>query len=178
MKDIAKLGIFLMIVAGIAAAALSTTYILCAPKIEEQKVREREAALTQVLPAATSFKEAQKTVDGIEVSYFQGFSNEKTVGAAIMVSPMGYGGSIEMLVGIDSKGKVSGVKILKSAETPGLGLNADDPRFLLQFKGKSSDDKLKAKLDIQAITGATITTQTIADGVREALRIFKKLEAE
>jgi len=147
MKEIAKLGLILTLVATVAAGALSLTYIMCSPEIEAEKEKALKLAIREILPEGK--------------------------GRAIAVDPAGYSGPIEMLVGIGDDGRVKGVKILKISETPGLGLNADNSRFLSQFKGKTVDDKLKAKFDVQAITGATITTQAVADGVREALEEFR-----
>ena len=173
IKDIVKLGSFLMIVAAIAGIALSVTYIFTAPKIEEQKRLEINEALKEVLPKATEFKEVSKTVEGKTETFYIGLKDNLRIGAAFIASPTGYSGPIEMMVGINNQGIISGVKIISIKETPGLGMNAEDPKFLKQFKGKGEKDKLKAKLDIQAITGATITSQSVANGIREALGKFK-----
>lgn len=173
IKDIIKLGAFLMIAAAIAGIALSVTYIFTAPKIEEQKKLEINRALKEVLPEATEFKRVTKTVKDKTETFYIGLKDNLKIGAAFIMSPTGYSGPIEMMVGIDNRGIISGVKIISIKETPGLGMNAEGPKFLEQFKGKSEKDKLKAKLDIQAITGATITSQSVANGVREALEKFK-----
>jgi len=175
MKESFRLSVFLMIVAAVSAAALSGTYILTAPKIEAEKIKETRLALKEVLPKADSFEEAQKVIDNSLVTYYTAKLGNKPVGKGIKVSPTGYAGPIEMLVGINNSGVVTGVKVLSLIETPGLGLNATDPEFLSQFKGKTSIDKLKAKYDVDALTGATITSQAVADGVKEALILFKKL---
>ena len=75
-----------------------------------------------------------------------------------------------MVVGIDLKGRVAGIKIISMNETPGLGMKASGSNFLKQFMGKTSKSPLKAKKDIDAITGATITSQAVADGVKQALK--------
>jgi len=176
MKNILKLGIFLMIVAALAAGTLSITYIYTKPKIEEQKLLEINKALLEVLPEASKFEDKRGIENGKEFQYYIGLKAKKKIGAVIPVSSKGYGGPIDMMVGISNDGKVTGVKIINLSETPGLGLNATEPSFLNQFKGKSLEDKLKAKLDIQAITGATITSQAVANGVREALEKFEEFD--
>ena len=80
-----------------------------------------------------------------------------------------------MIVGMNTYGKVTGIKILSMSETPGLGTQANTPEFIGQFLGKTIKSKLKAKQDIDAISGATISTQAVANGVREALILFSKL---
>jgi electron transport complex protein RnfG len=76
-----------------------------------------------------------------------------------------------MLVGIDEKGNVSGIEILEQKETPGLGANILTRDFKGQFIGKNEKSALKAKEDIDAVTGATISTNAVCEGVRNALKI-------
>jgi Na+-translocating ferredoxin:NAD+ oxidoreductase subunit G len=93
------------------------------------------------------------------------------------VAVEGYGSEIEILVGIGEDESVNGVKIIKISETPGLGMEAEKPAFLQQFIGKNPDDELKAKSDIKAISGATITSQAVCDGVKQALTEFRDSKA-
>ena len=163
LKELFKLGIFLMLVSAIAALALASIYIWTAPKIALQKQLEISRALKEVLPNADKFEK-------LGAGLYIGKKNKMAIGKVYMVDPVGYGGPIEMLVGIDNQKKVTGVKIVSLVETPGLGLNAANPKFLKQFIGKSRDDKLMAKEDIDAIAGATITTQAVCDGVKKVIK--------
>ncbi len=170
MKEIMRLGIFLMVVSTIAAAALTGTYLYTAPRIEAQKIAERQSSLKEVMTGAVIFKEVKTEQE----NYYIGLDkNKNKIGFVFAVAPKGYGGKIEMLVGINPEGKILGVKIERHNETPGLGSQATAPGFLKQFKGKSAKDSLQAKKDIQAITGATITTKAVCEGVREALKKSK-----
>lgn len=175
MKDIIKFGALLMIMCAVAAAALSGTYIITSPIIAGHKTEQLNQSLKEVLPSAGEFKLSSKKIDGREISYYLGSKNNKRAGVVIPVSKNGYAGPIDMLVGIDTNNKVTGVRILKMQETPGLGLKASGPKFISQFINKTISDKLKAKLDIQAITGATITSQAVCEGVRAALAAAKGL---
>lgn len=151
MAKILRLGITLTIVCVISAGLLSMVYLLTKPLIEINDKRTLELAKQEVL-------------GGKE-------------GKALVVAPRGYGGKIEMLVGVDSSGKVTGVKILNHTETPGLGANIVRPDFLKQFVGKSAGDPIEPKKDIDAITGATISSKAVCMGVKEALRKSKTPEA-
>lgn len=164
IKDIIKLSIFLAVACAIAAGALSVTYVVTKDKIEQQKKAELNLALSsECIPGSCTIEEKK--------DYFIGFDKkQRKIGYAFRVSPRGYGGAIDMVVGIDTKGRVIGVKILSMNETPGLGMRASESGFLKQFMGKTSTSPLKAKKDIDAITGATITSQAVADGVKQALR--------
>ena len=81
-----------------------------------------------------------------------------------------------MLIGVNKNGTINGVKILKSLETPGLGANANNPKyyvnkgkkitFLDQFKGKKISDPFVPKKDVIALTGATITSTAVSKAVK------------
>lgn len=145
MGKIIKLGIILAVFCIISAGSLAFVYLFTQPQIELNAQLTLEKSKREVLPASGK-------------------------GRAISVSPKGYSGPIDMLVGIDPQGKVSGVKILNHRETPGLGANIVRPKFLDQFKGKTLKDPIEPKKDIDALTGATISSKGVCDGVKEALR--------
>lgn len=170
LKELLKLGIFLMLVSAIAALALSSIYIWTAPKTALQKQLEINRALKEVMPKADKFEK-------LGARLYIGKKGQMKAGKVYMVDPVGYGGPIEMLVGIDNSKKVTGVKIVSLVETPGLGLNAADSKFLKQFIGKGRDDKLIAKVDIDAIAGATITTQAVCDGVKKVIKTQYKFKS-
>ncbi|HVN67537.1 MAG TPA: FMN-binding protein, partial [Candidatus Sulfotelmatobacter sp.] len=94
-------------------------------------------------------------------------------GQAIPVTVTGYHGPISMMVGIDNGGKVSGVKIISQKETAGLGADIVKPKFLKQFIGKDAKSKLEVKQDIDAITGASISSRAVCQGVKDALEKFQ-----
>lgn len=93
---------------------------------------------------------------------------------AVACSPMGYGGSISMMVGVDEKLNVTGVSIMDSSkETPGLGANVGVSSFYGQFIGKTKDISVKKSSpkgnEVEAVTGATISSQAVANGVNDAV---------
>jgi len=175
MKDIVKFGLILMLFSGLAAASLALTYTLCKPMIDADQLKETRDSLARILPAAATFSESKRSIEGNEVNCFTGRSNNKTVGVVVTVSSKGYGGPIDMLVGVGVNGKVTGIKIVKLNETPGLGSKANDDRYLSQYIGKTWGRKYVVKKDIQAISGATITSGAVADGVSDALRFAKAI---
>lgn len=167
MKEIIYLGVFLAVVSAIAAGLLAGTYLITTAKIGEQTAAELQASLKAIIPEAERFTEEN-------TGFFIGYRGTIEAGTCQKVAAKGYAGNIDLLVGINNQGKVTGVKILKINETPGLGQNATEIKFLEQFIGKTRDDKLKAKEDIQAITGATITSQAVSDGVKKALEFSRQ----
>jgi len=149
MGKMFKLGLILAVFCVLSAGGLAYVYLFTGPKISENSELAMAKAKQEVLP-------------------------QQGKGVTVTVKPQGYGDKIEMLVGIDRLGKVSGVKVLNHRETAGLGANIVKPEFLGQFKGKSSKDPLEPKKDIEAITGATISSRAVCNGVKEALKKVQK----
>ena len=91
-----------------------------------------------------------------------------------MVAPRGFGGEIVMIVGVNTEGVVTGVVITEMSETAGLGAKADDPSFLSQYVGKSGSLTVvkgnAGETQISAITGATVTSRAVTDGVLAAMK--------
>lgn len=91
----------------------------------------------------------------------------------------GYGGAIRVSVGVTKEGEVTGMEILEMAETPGLGMRAGEPEFTDQFKGKNVDlFKLtktgkSADDEIDALSGATITSSAVTNAVNAAVYFAK-----
>ena len=87
------------------------------------------------------------------------------------VSPSGsFSGTLTIMVGVSGEGQVTGVEIVKTAETSGLGANAGKPAFREQFVGASGSVSVsKDGGAIDALTGATITSRAVCAGVNSAL---------
>ena len=103
-------------------------------------------------------------------------SNNKTLGYIVnSTSSNGYGGDIQISLGIDKDGKIQGFEILSISETVGLGMKADEDEFKSQFVGKNVEliEYTKAgateENQIDALSGATITTSAVTEAVNSAL---------
>lgn len=179
MKEILKLGGILFLIAAICTGLVSFVYELTKEPIAMQEREAKQKAMQEVMSQADDFKEAQGNEEIGEV--YIAMKGGESIGYAISVSPKGYGGPINMMVGITKDGVVEGVKILTHGETPGLGANASDPSFMDQFKDKSKAIKVvkgtgAAQDEVSAITGATITAQAVTDGVNVALEYVASQE--
>jgi electron transport complex protein RnfG len=88
--------------------------------------------------------------------------------------PNGFGGAIDMVVGIDNNGAVTGISIIKMSETSGLGTNAAKPSFKDQYIGGTGNFAVnKDGGEIDALTGATITSRAVTRGVNSAVEAVK-----
>lgn len=180
MRETIKLGLTLCVVGSIAAAVLGISNEITSPVIKQTEVRKNTEARQSVLADAKEFDEVK--VDNVEgiIEVFKGTNGGEEVGYTIKVEIGGFSGPVEILVGIDKTGLVTGMKVLSNSETPGLGKNAEKPEFQASFSGKNSKDKVEVSKtkpekdnQVQAMTGATITTQAVADGVNLALDYFE-----
>lgn len=189
MKEIVKLGLILLLVCVVAALALAVTNELTKDQIAYQRDLASEEARKAILPSAESFKpidedefnEIASKNDKI-AEIFAGYQGDAIVGYTFKTLPSGYGGTVEVMTGIDMEGKISGVRLGNHQETPGLGANATLPGFYDQYKDKSTDieievSKVKPTKDneIQAISGATITSNAVTSGVNMAINTFKEI---
>ncbi len=94
----------------------------------------------------------------------------KTTGIAFAVDGNGFGGPIRLMVGLDpATRRLNRVKVLDHLETPGLGARITEQTFLGQFESKSLDDAFTAKGDVDAITGATVSSQAVAATIKTAI---------
>ena len=186
MKSMVKLGLTLFAICAVAALALSLTNQATAPVIEQLNIQANNESRQIVLPEATEFKKLENSVfegvgnidKGIIAEVYEGSNASDVVGYTIKTLPKGYGGEIELIVGISKDGKVTGLNIGNMTETPGLGSKAKEPGFKDQFNEKPAKElkvvKGKASGDdqIQAISGATITSAAVTKGVNAAIEVF------
>ena len=115
--------------------------------------------------------------DSVEV--YPAFENNKFVGAAIIGSTeKGFSGLIKLMVGFTPDGTVQNIVVLEQKETPGLGTKMKDEKFLAQFREKNpSAFNLKVTKDggeVDALTGATITSRAFGEAVQMAYDEFMK----
>lgn len=182
-KGIALPAITLFAICLIVSALLAGTNALTKDPIAENSLRKTQEAMKSVCPFAVSFEE----IEGAEESTVFKALDEKgeVMGCAIPVTSKGYGGDIQIMVGISSAdgGMVTGVEILSHGETPGLGANATAEEFRNQFENNPSLHGFSVVKDgtggtegkIDAITGATITSDAVTNAVNEALYIYMSL---
>lgn len=172
MKENLKLGGTLLIITAIAGLILAFAYDITRGPIETRAKEEKAAALKVVLEA-DEFNDYKADTNDAVTNVVEATTGGKVAGYVFTVNTKGYGGNIEMLVGIKADSTVSGIQILKQSETPGLGSKAqEDPSFAEQFKGKPAQGKLAVGTDIDAIGGATITSNGVTAGVNTAIEFY------
>ncbi len=187
-----KLGIILFIIAAVAALSLALTNELTKDTIAKAIEAESNgpAVANIVIPGAASIEafdedlvnkiksENEKFVDLRQCLDANG--NLLGYGVTTKSTVKGYGGDIEIIVGISLEGKTTGIKVVSHAETAGLGSNIEKDSFKNKFINKSVNEKFivsKAvvkETDIETIGGATFSTKSFTSAVNNAIDIYNK----
>ena len=191
MRDYIKLAGILFLVCAIAAVLLGYTNEITYDKIQEQLVISSNEARKAVLPGADAFEQLDdSTFSTIKANakynlvteVYTAKSGGNIIGYAVKAAPKGYGGAVDVVVGVTADGNIQGVKVGNNNETPGLGKNAATPKFQEQFNGKVWDNPINViksgtpkDNEIAAISGATITSKAVTSGVNQALEVAKEL---
>jgi electron transport complex protein RnfG len=182
----------------LGAGLLSGTYTLTRPIIERSEQAEKMAKLAQTLPAGSFDNDLIADAVTLPATPRLGLKRPgrayvaRKQGVAIgmvleVVAPDGYAGEIRLLVGILADGRISGVRVTKHNETPGLGDYIDHSRgdWIHQFAGKSlsnpTPDGWRVKKDGGAfdyLVGATISPRAVIKATRQALEYFAEHRAE
>lgn len=168
--------VVLLIICLIVSAALAFTYQLTAPQIEKINKENADAARLVVLPDADSFTAVEGDLpDGVTEYYIA----DNGSGVVVTTQEKSFGGLITVMVGLDPEGTITGVKVTAHADTPGLGTKAHDAAYLeKQYTGKSSTDNadsIKKDTQIQAITGATVSSNGVYGAVNHAIAAFSEM---
>jgi len=180
-KDVVKPTIVLVIICIVVSAMLAIVYNYAgiADLGTGLSQVELDEHINTILPQG---KKLVKVNTSIEDKNLMGvYKDEGGAGFAIHLSSKGYSssGDIKMLVGININGEITGVKILESTETPGIGTQIEENDFIKQYIGKSESVSLKNDGgEIDAISGATISSKAFNVGINKAFEIFTLVKGE
>jgi electron transport complex protein RnfG len=168
---VVRLAGILLAITAIVAAALAGVNAITKPIIDELNAAKTQQAIEAVLPGGYD-EEVSGYADetGLVSKAYKGAN-----GYAFEVKPAGFDNTITMMVGVDNEGKVLGISIVSHTETAGLGAVAAastsaGEAFRGQFEGQSGSVAVsKDGGQLDAITGATITSRAVCAGVNAAL---------
>lgn len=168
---ILRLALTLLAITAVVAVALAGVNKITAPRIEQLNAEKTQQAIEAVLPGGFDTQITDYTDDtGLVTNVYSG-----TNGYAFEVTPAGFDNTITMMVGVDHDGKVLGISIVSHTETSGLGAVAAattsaGESFRSQFVGMSGSVAVtKDGGEVDALTGATITSRAVCTGVNAAL---------
>ncbi len=160
-------------------AALAQIHVAWQPKIEENRLNDSLAQIPQLVPGSTRGERVE--VGGAPV-YRAIDSAQATVGWVVPAGGQGFADRIELLVAVDrAAARVTGLYVLAQKETPGLGDKIRDATWRGQFIEKATEPALKVVKrkaaqpnEIEALTGATISSDAVTMAINEAMKKFRQ----
>lgn len=175
LKEILIPTISLFVICAVATALLGFTNSVTEGKIKEVAAKSASEARLRVCKDAADFEEKTDKDGNV---YFEAKDKDgNTVGFAITTEDKSYGGTIEVMTGFSAGGEITGIEILTIDDTPGLGMNAKKDEFRNEFAGKKGEltasKNASADNEIQALTGATITSNAVTRCVNKATNIYE-----
>ncbi len=161
----------MLIICMVTSFLLALTNNLTITRIEANAAAETNAAMQELLPDADSFEEVPVTVEAPNVISMYKAANG--AGYVVTAFGQGYGGRVPAMVAFGPDGSISGVKFLANSETPGLGNKVStEPAFAEQFAGLPAQQLALA--DIDAFTGATISSKAALKAVNAATALYEE----
>ena len=188
MKDISTLTIKLLLICAIVAALLAFVNQVTEPIIAVNNQKTFETAMSEVLPEGAPFSEIDSekmasftpSESGVVLeSIYRGDNNSGYVVSTVCSE--GYGGDISVMVGISDDLKVNQAKVMSMSETPGLGAKSQTSEFIDQYNGLGGGiqvvkNTVPADGEIQAISGATITSKAVTKAINAAIEAAEYAE--
>ena len=186
MKETVKLGLVLFIFTAIAGGILALTNGFTAPIIAEIEKEASFKAIMELFPEADDFKEIDEALleDVKEkhapiVEAQEILKGGEIIGYSFKTESSGYGDSpIVAITGIKSDGTVAGIDVVSHSETPGFGKSIEEDEFQDHFKEKSTESEIiavespAAENEIMGISGSTISTEGILNGINAAREAY------
>lgn len=187
MREMIKMVVVLVILSSFSGGLLAAVRNSTKDKIELQQLTfVKGPAIKSILDGASNDPIVDRfkiDYEGGTASFYVGVFNGEANRVAFESAGKGFGGDLGLMVGVDIKeDKIIGVGVTTHSETPGIGSKAKtDPAFTRQFEGMALMDTFQVKTDggqVDAITGATITSRGVAFGVTQAGALYKSLKPQ
>ena len=165
--------VVLCVICIVVTGALAATNGMTAPIIEAATLAAQEAARTELLPDAQGFEK----VEGVNVANVSDvYRTTNDVGVVITSSAKGYGGDVVVMTAITPDGNIKQIKVTEQSETKGIGSNVvATPSYWERYKGVSAAQALVLNQDIDAYSGATISSRAVLTAVNSAIEAYNQI---
>lgn len=175
-KFVTKLTGILLGICAVVALLLGVVNAVTEPIITQMQAEKTAAAMSMVLKAE-DYEKIDASFDNV-VAVYEAISGGKQLGYVVEVTTNGFGGVINMVVGVDMNGAVTGVSVTKNAETKNIGTKVvGDQSVLDRFIGKSGTLTVNTGANrFDGISGATVTSKAVTAGVNTALAAVAALK--
>ncbi len=185
MKAMIKDTVIITVITLIAGLMLGVVYEVTKEPIAEQQVKKKNEACQEVFTDAVNFVSIDVAAgeEGAEADVDAAYEAQAADGTVLgyvmeVTTHTGYDGDIQFAMGVRMDGTINGIALVSISETPGLGMQAEDV-IKPQFAGKKADQFEVTKVgavtenQIDAISGATITSNALVGGVNTGLTYFQ-----
>jgi len=169
VRNVLRLSITLTLVAIISASLLTYVHGVTAPIIAERQEREYRQALELFFPEFENFETERLDDDYFDLIYDR---SGNLIGIMGTIQQQGYDGYITYNLAVNGNGEILGLLIISHSETPGIGDVITNDSFKKQFIGKSFADPIAAGVDVDVISGATVSTSAIINSVRRVVGVI------
>lgn len=171
--SLVRIAAVLTLICTLVALLLAGVYSMTNEIYEQNILRVKQEAIASLFDRETVTTEAlDLTLDMAVEEAYRVSENGALLGYCANVKSAGFGGDIDMMIAIDPSGALLGVQIVSMSETPGLGSRAGEEAHLSQYKGLGSDKTLTLGEEIDAISGATVSSKAVNAGVNAALEVL------
>ena len=170
----------LVIICFVTTFLLAFTNGVTAPIIAENTAKAASEARMELLPEGDSFSDAGADLYVLEegkVYATEVYTADNGAGMVVTVKTNSYGGMLTAMVGINSNGEITGVKVTDHADTPGVGTKAHAAEHLSQYEGLTElgSDVIKSDPSVQHVTGASVSSGAVHKAVYCALEQYKAM---
>jgi electron transport complex protein RnfG len=175
-----KMLLIMTLFACVSGGVLSLVYLFSAPLIEANMLEEERRSIFKVVPGSETYEEQ---VSG-DLKYFECRDvSEVLVGYALPAQGNGYQGVIKLMIGLSPDlSEILGISVLEQVETPGLGGRIGEETFQEQFRGIKTEPSVgyvknqapDRDTDIQAVTGATISSRSVVTIINRNITRFRE----
>ncbi len=170
----------LVIICFVTTFLLAFTYGVTAPIIAENTAKAASEARMELLPEGDNFSDAGADLFVLEegkVYATEVYTADNGAGMVVTVKTNSYGGVLTAMVGINSNGEITGVKVTDHADTPGVGTKAHAAEHLSQYEGLTElgSDDVKSDPSVQHVTGASVSSGAVHKAVYCALEQYKAM---
>ena len=169
-KDIIKPVLVLAGICLVITALLAYINSVTAPVIAKAEQEKAQKAMAEVLPEGDSFTltKLENAPERVEEIY----KADNGKGYVFMLTTKGYGGEMKLICGVNADGAIQATKTLSHAETSGLGSKTAEDPYKSQYNGKTAD----TLNEVDAITGATISSKAYKSAIEDALKAFDMIK--
>ena len=161
-----KIGFTLLVISAVTASMLAFVNELTKDRIKQNELAVMQEAIGRIFAESDKVEEIEGEYNSPIVAVYEVYKGEQLLGHCVQSAPVGFKDKIGLIIGIDNERKCVGVEVTSLSDTPGVGTKVKDKTFLESFVGYDASNVG----EVDTISGATISSAAVKDGIEEALR--------